>query len=341
MKEKNFILSNNGQPDEEHIEKLIRIGGKRDDIDPACRERVRQHLLRVWSEQQEKSNGNKKSTEDNNQFFKNTFFRTIPWYQPWSLAAGILCICISIFMFQREPQSEVIASVVSMQGSIYLQENTLKNGDTIRTGQKLHTTNATMTLKWHDGAILKFDRQTQIHFINKHEVSLLAGAIYFDSNDSSHIRIHTSRGVVSDIGTQFETRLQPKNLLVRVREGEVKVEKQKGNPLYVTSGKALQLTDEHNEISDITKDDQWLWVDAMDEDFNFDGRTMAEVLSWIAQRENWTLQFKSEQDKKQAQEDILHGKLNITSSQELLKQLSLISDMQYQITNNTLIVNYL
>lgn len=341
MQEKNSnSLLGKGQADEAQIEQLIRLGGKRDDIDPACRERVRQHLLNVWSQQHDTST----DQPDTSTFAdrkKITLGKKNLWQKPWALAAGILSLCLAVFFVGNTHNNKLVATITKAEGNSYSQDELLRIGNPIYAGQEINTADVMLELKWQDEGILKFDQQTRVQFIDRNEIRLLRGAIYFDSNHKSNVRILTSQGIISDIGTQFETRSEADDLSIYVREGKVQLRKSEDESLLVPSGKALHLHNGTTSIIDIDKSNKpWLWADAMDGSVNFDNHTMAETLSWLAKREHWQLAFKTEIDKQYAESEILHGQFNTANTQELLKQLQLISDMRYQITNNILMVSY-
>jgi len=329
-------LQRSNQSDETQIEQLIRLGGSRDEIDPACRERVRQNLLKLWAEQHANSDKNKNASH------KIRLARKILWQQPWALAASVVCLCVALFLANTYRHQEAVARIMQVQGKTDSHNTPLKAGNAIYAGQEINTANSLLEIRWKNSGILKVNQDTQIIFIDSNEILLIKGAIYFDSNHQSNIRIRTTHGLLNDIGTQFETRTGSQDLSVYVREGKVKFENEHSNSLFIPSGKALHLHQGNTRILDIDKEkNPWIWADAMDGNINFDNHTMAEVLAWLAEREGWTLEFKTNIDQQHAERDRLHGQFKTTDSRKLLEQLAMVSDMRYQITNNILLVSYL
>ncbi len=335
MQEKNSNQhQNTTHSDEAQIEQLIRLGGTRDEIDPVCRERVRQNLLKLWAEQH--------ANNDTKNVSKTTEQNKIFWRQPWALAASAACLCIALFLANAYHHPEAVASIVQVQGKTDKNNEILKPGNTIYAGQEINTTNSLLEIKWQNTGTLKINKDTQLVFIDSSEIHLIKGAIYFDSHHQSDIRIRTTHGILNDIGTQFEARTESQDLSVYVREGKVKFESENSNYLFIPSGKALYLHQGNTNILDIDKEKKpWIWADAMDGIINFDNRTMADVLTWLAKREGWKLEFKTSMDRQYAEQDRLHGQFKTTDSRKLLEQLALVSDMRYQITNNILLVSYL
>ncbi|GGY81691.1 hypothetical protein GCM10011613_27970 [Cellvibrio zantedeschiae] len=335
QKENPNQLKSADQSDEAHIEQLIRLGGTRDEIDPIRHERVRQNLLKIWEEQ-----------HANNVTSKAVAKRKVFWQQPWALAASVVCLCAALFFVNSYKQQELVARITQVQGNA--DDNlSLKPGNGIYAGQEINTENNLLEISWKDSGILKVNKGTQIIFVDDNEIHLIKGAVYFDSHHQSNIHIRTAHGTLNDIGTQFETRTEPQSLSVFVREGKVKFENQENKNLMIPDGKALHLTQGSAKVLDIDKEKKpWMWADAMDGNINFDNKTldnhtMADVLTWIAKREGWKLEFKTSIDRQHAERDRLHGQFKTTDSRKLLDQLTLVSNMRYQIINNTLLVSYL
>jgi ferric-dicitrate binding protein FerR (iron transport regulator) len=80
---------------------------------------------------------------------------------------------------------------------------------------------ATTSVEWNGGT-LRLDRETHLRFDTERTATLLRGAIYY-ANDRPgvSVTIHTPFGDVRDVGTRFEIRLRDDALRVRVREGAV------------------------------------------------------------------------------------------------------------------------
>lgn len=324
------------QNNEKHIEQLIRLSGGREPIDPDCSERVRAHVYEVWLAQQQK---------------RSRFARLSRlWHKPVALVAGLLLVGVGALGFYlstiHPSQTSVVAAVENLRCEVPYRGTRLQQNAAIYVGTTLDSSNLDngnacgLSLRMSGGGILKLDRNTRVSFLDSHELKLEAGALYFDSRQRDNIRIHTPLGIASDLGTRFETRLQENELIVRVRDGMVQVERGK-DTLIVDSGQALQLANGTTNLTELaTGDEHWIWVDAIDDTFSFDGRSIAEILFWLAQQENWQVRYQNEADKQRAREDIFHGELDTTSSEAVLQQLSLVSDMRYRLDESVLLVTY-
>ncbi len=264
----------------------------------------------------------------------------------WLLFAGLAAtILFGVLTISRLPQSiqktpEVVATVMIVHGKVTQNGTLLTPDSAVSTGQKIEIGNSGgLAIMLANGSLVKMDRLTQAHFSSPHDLVLTTGAVYFDSQGRGNIRVHTARGVARDIGTRFETRFSNDELLVRVRDGKVRVD-QAETAVFVASGQALQLADGAASVTEIPAGESWLWADAMDEGFNLADRPMAEILAWLSRREGWTLKYEQEADQQRARADIIRGRLSISDSRDMLRQLSSISDMRFRFDNQILVISY-
>ncbi len=96
-------------------------------------------------------------------------------------------------------------------------------------GSTVTTSVGTLAMTLTSGVHLRLDASSTARLDSATDVVLERGAVYVDSAgahptqpDASPISIHTPAGLVRDIGTQFEVRLDDAGLRIRVRDGEVR-----------------------------------------------------------------------------------------------------------------------
>ena len=324
--------------DEKHIEQLIRLGGERHPIDPEAAERVRRHVHQVWRARQ----------GSQERWFHWLFAAWKPTDRDWPryapLVTTMLLLMVGILGFYNQLMDQEAVSVADIDyvhGTVTYAGADLRKGTLILAGDQLHTgQDGLISLRLIEGGLIKLDRNTQIRFMGRNQIALETGGIYFDSESTGHIRIHTPWGTASDIGTQFETRHEQGELIVRVRNGQVKLE-QPEKATLIGTGWSLRLAEGKKTVEPIPEKEKfWVWADAMDEHFSFDGRSMAEVLFLTARKEGWQLEYRTRDDEKRAQEDIVHGDLDTRDSLQLLQKLAIISDMSYRLQGQVLTVRY-
>ena len=97
--------------------------------------------------------------------------------------------------------------------------------DAVRIGDRIETDAISRVgLRLSGGVSVRLDHGSRARLLSATAIELGAGALYVDSGpESPDLEVHTSFGVVRDIGTQFEIRLDAASLRVRVRSGVVEV----------------------------------------------------------------------------------------------------------------------
>ncbi|MEE8307823.1 MAG: FecR family protein, partial [Gammaproteobacteria bacterium] len=150
-------------------------------------------------------------------------------------------------------------------------------------------------LRLSSGVQLRIAADTQLRLLTANEFELKAGRVYVDSDRFSlggDLRLFTPFGEVHDIGTQFQVDVDSNRLRVRVREGQVSINR---GGLYVegTIGEELNVDRqgqvERNTIS--THNEQWRWVEALADPFHTQGRSVKELLNWVARETGYALKM--------------------------------------------------
>ena len=97
--------------------------------------------------------------------------------------------------------------------------------DAVMIGDRIETdATSRVGLRLLEGASVRLDHESRARLLSATKIELGGGALYVDGGpESPELEVHTSFGVVRDIGTQFEIRLDAASLRVRVRSGAVEV----------------------------------------------------------------------------------------------------------------------
>ncbi len=218
----------------QEIEELISGAGRRPQVPAQDLERIRAQVADHWSA----SNAPSKR-------------QSASWLLPVAATATVVIAALAIFWPARTsaPTSGPFARVELVSGDVWLAENPdtenpdignpntldvdaavtpnvgVGNSAFVLTGPTPTSTGAgRVALRLAGGGLLRVDAGSAVRLSEKNQVDLNRGAIYFDSQDASTpVEIVTRYGVVRDIGTQFEVRIDDseEGLRVRVREGKV------------------------------------------------------------------------------------------------------------------------
>lgn len=165
-----------------------------------------------------------------------------------------------------------------------------------------------------DGTSVRLAGTTRVTLDANNQLELERGTMYVDSNPAlrtNTTRVATAFGTVSHVGTQFELRLLPDSLNVRVREGEVVVESREAK-LTAHAGEALLLArnapPQRTRIS--TSDAGWAWVVTLAAPFTLEGSTVSAFLEWASREQGWRWEYADADARRRAERAVLHGSID-------------------------------
>jgi ferric-dicitrate binding protein FerR (iron transport regulator) len=173
----------------------------------------------------------------------------------------------------------------------------------------------TASLAWGN-AILRLDSGTRVRIASPTELTLDHGAVYVDSHHS-RVVIHTPMGNVRDIGTQFEVRVAPDRMRVRVREGRVDL--QHGGATHSAEAGVELDADAQGGVTphSIARNGaEWDWVVRAAPPIHLDGRTLAEVVASVTRDEGVTPVW-SDAASRNVASTRLHGDVPLTAVEAL------------------------
>lgn len=191
--------------------------------------------------------------------------------------------------------------------------DTLHAGDQIETGAT-----GRVSLRLSHGVSLRVDRGSRARLVSASAIELGAGAVYVDSgpqapelkNDARNtLEVHTSLGIVRDIGTQFEIRLNDSSLRVRVRSGVVEVRgTARAEEVSARSGTELTVGPAgvtSRAVAPYGPD--WAWAASLGPAFETEGRPLDAFLQHVCREQGWTLTYADAKLARDASGMILHG----------------------------------
>jgi hypothetical protein len=147
-------------------------------------------------------------------------------------------------------------------------------------------------------------------------------------------------GVVEEIGTQFEVRLDGESVRLRLREGrailhadEADHDVRAGTELLIDSGGTVT----RREISRHGAD--WGWVGGVAPLRDLEGRTARAFLNWVARERGWTLAFANEIVARSANEIVLGGTAEQLTLDDALDAVLPTCRMSYHVDDGVLVVD--
>jgi ferric-dicitrate binding protein FerR (iron transport regulator) len=266
--------------------------------------------------------------------------RRIGWRRAGTLAAAAAGVAVVAWLTVGGPTplqpGPAVASVERSEGIIGMQVGAeLVSGATVFTGS------GQLGLRLASGGSLRLGPQTRVQLTGADSAQLVAGAVYFDSEDARAavpFAIESALGVVRDVGTQFLVRVDPQQLEVGVRDGRVTLERAAGET-DVGVGERLIVAAGASEVrrESITAfGDEWSWAERLAPPFEIDGRSLLEFLAWFEAQTGRTVVF-ADTAAEQASATVLHGSIDLEPLEKLAAVLTL-ADLDYSLDGERVVI---
>jgi ferric-dicitrate binding protein FerR (iron transport regulator) len=215
-------------------------------------------------------------------------------------------------------------------------------------GQRLATgPGSRIALRWHDGGSLRLDERSRLEFVSASAVRLVAGNLYFDSATGSgadgrsppELAVQTPAGEVVHIGTQFMVRVASDEVVLSVREGQVKVTGD-GFELVIDANEELDLrADGARDVTAIDgHDDRWRWAADVAPQIELEGRTTFDVTAWAARETGRGVFYESPVAESSARDHVLRG-IDRRSPNGILTLLPHLTGLAYEIRGEVIVVS--
>lgn len=247
----------------------------------------------------------------------------------------------------------VLATVEHVEGSDITwrddrsQAQPLGNLRALTEGQRLATgLGSRVALRWHDGGSLRLDESSRLEFVSASAVRLTAGNLYFDSaavGGSSgavpELAVQTPAGEVVHIGTQFMVSVASDEVVLSVREGQVKVTGD-GFDTVIAANEELDLrADGTRAVAAIDGyGRRWTWAADVAPRIELDGRTTFDVIAWAARETGRTVVYESALAEINARSDVLSG-IDRRSPNGILTLLPHLTELAYKIRDEAIVVS--
>ncbi len=188
-------------------------------------------------------------------------------------------------------------------------------GASLTAGSELQTdAGGRAALALSGGPSVRLDSNTRVRLLAGPALQLDRGALYIDSGSGgtrrAAVEIRTEMGLVRDLGTQFEVRLEGDELRLSVREGLATLVRAgqtfaapSGTRLLVRAGGAIETRAVPGQGPD------WDWVLAIAPAFDLEGRTLGEYLDWVSRETGWRVEFADPSIARDAPTIVLHGSI--------------------------------
>jgi ferric-dicitrate binding protein FerR (iron transport regulator) len=307
-------------PRESEIESLLRATGRRPAVPPERLERAAMAVRAHWE------------TE-----WRRRARRRRLWVAAGLAVAATIVGAAFGLALRREPGASsgvvaevqvVVDSVWSRGTSEHAEARALRPGQDVPSGAEIATAEeGRAALLLASGHSVRLDGGTRLKVLSDHVLQLDRGAVYVDGRGARgaavvSVEVRTPQGTVRDVGTQFEVRELARALRLRVREGQISLDRQ-GSSLQLEAGQELEL----GRDGAITRRDlspfgpEWDWVVDTAPRLDIAGRSLQEFLEWIARERGQSLSFESAEAAAAAPQIVLSGSIEGMTLEQALESV--------------------
>jgi hypothetical protein len=185
----------------------------------------------------------------------------------------------------------------------------LRPDATVAAGEWIETRGSRgAALRTLDQTSVRLDAGTRLRWIAPSVIELQRGAVYLDTAEGARpLEIRTPYGSATDLGTQFEVRVQPGAVRVRVRSGAVAISRD-GRTFEAVAGTEMTVTGNGAETRPVsTTGGEWTWTAALAPPVAFDGSTLTAYLSRVAREHGWVIAYADAATARAAERAVLRG----------------------------------
>lgn len=340
--------SSANRAEEEEVRRLLESAGPRSEIPPDDLAQIKRAFRAEWQQYVHQRQARRFSTWNERRVL--------------ALAAMLLMAAVGIVWWLRRPDVPGVlprvARVESVTGVVTARNPFTEDGTRpvqLTAGMEVFRETEIQTagagpgapghaaLRLAGGVSLRLDAGSQVRLVDGSTVDLDRGAVYLDSGGQPGlVLVRTRLGLVQDIGTQFEVRLLEAGsaLRVRVREGEVRIEK--GGAAYpAVAGVELTLRADGTVMRQQVAGhgSPWSWVLAAAPPLEIEGKTLQEVLDRVARETGWTIRYADEDLAASAGSIVVHGTIGHLTPDQALDVVLPGAGLRYEVVEGVLVIS--
>ena len=317
--------------DRDDIARLVRLAGKRQAVPQERTDRVKAAARAQWQgEVQRRSR------------------KRYAWAAAGLAAAASLVLAFALGIVPLGPDAptgRTMTLVEALTGSVTAAEGgTLEVGSELRPGSELVTAESSRAaIRLASGHSVRLDASSHIRLLDDGSLALDRGALYVDSGPDTNptaLVVHTPRGVIEEIGTQFEVRLDDDDSVrVRLREGKVIVhEEDADHELQVGTELELGADGSVTRRALATHGPEWDWIVGVTPMLDLEGETAMAFLEWAARERGWKLAFADESVARSASEIVLGGTLERVTVDQALDAVLPTCNLTHRVEQGVLLI---
>ena len=321
----------NGEDVMDDIGKLVRFAGERETVSA---ERLANARARVGAHWQDVVTSKRRQKVQNR------------WRQ-FSIAASLVAavgITIALWQMRSAPTTEQLVAVDRVAGEVMIDGRAAQNGIVFATNSVIQTgTDGLVAMQFPSGQSVRLDHETRLVVSASDRVELIAGGVYVDSGPAPHsatIAVETRFGVATDVGTQFQVRIDDDQLQIGVREGLVELARPNTASLEIDAGNLYEVWESGEETGRrITGNDPiWSFAALIVPSFDIELATLEEYLRWYAREAGVALVWETDESYDIARRTELRGSINGMTLKQGFNHVRRLAPFESRVTESTLYI---
>lgn len=263
------------------------------------------------------------------------------------IAAGIAVLAVglaaAIRSLEPPPIAPIpVASVVRVIGSVRTRaadapDWTFVGEDSgpLATGTVVQAGTGSLAALQLDRVSLRLASGAEVILDSPSRLRLMRGTVYLDTGiagTTRQIAVVTGAGTVSDVGTQFEVHYLDGGCRVRVREGEVLLQRD-DNLRRGVAGQEISI-DASGEVSIASirpNDPAWTWVQALATAPDIDRQPLTVLLAWVSRETGSLIRYATPTVEQKAATTILHGSIRHLTPLEALTVMLATTNLRHEV----------
>ena len=269
------------------------------------------------------------------------------WLLGTGLAASVALVVALVTQWPAPmPGGRPLAEVERAIGTVELAVNDswqpLEEGrSSLGTGRRIRTrADGRAALALAGGESLRLAVDTEIMLDAPGRIYVERGMIYVDSGvrpPAARLEIVTPAGTARDLGTQFELYVAGAALRLRVREGQVAIDRG-GQSLTGSAGEQIAIDSLGSISRGVIAPDAtaWQWAEAIAPTPDMDGKPASILISWVARETGHRLRYESKDAEQRAANVILHGNIRNLPPLAALEAMLATTDLECVLSGDTM-----
>ncbi len=330
---------------EPSAEEWLRTAGPRPKPPEPARAEARLAVEEAWRHKldADRSESSAPAADSTTEFTAEPAIEEDPPRRAWRTfsVAAIAALLALTFVGERLWTTAPAVPVAILE--VWLPAAETSSGQDIMAGEEIVThPGQRAALRLSDGTSIRLDQDSRLTLHAIDRLELLAGAVYIDSPDeSASLTVHTPFGSASDLGTQFEVRLDEEVLRVQVREGAVRLDTG-GKVHEASAGTRLDVLDGKVRRSSVASyGEPWEWALLASPPYELENRSLREVLDWVVRETGWTLHYGDPALQEQVEETIIRGALGDLAPDEVPDVVLAGAGLDFQLNDGVLTIRAL